>query len=103
MALTWGLLISPVGLLLGWWMTASSNLWTRRQKVIAALAVPIPLATGAGIVVYTVLNFTMEDDSPYVPPWLVALVWIGFLSLFIVPMGLVMYLSRVASMARRQD
>jgi hypothetical protein len=96
-SLTVGLVTGPVGLLLGWWLTATSNFWTIRQKFLAAFAVPIPLAIGAGIIVYTVLNFTMEDDPPYIPPWLVALIWIGFFSLFFVPVGLVVHLSRAAN------
>jgi hypothetical protein len=95
--LTVGLVTGPVGLVLGWWLTATSNFWTIRQKILAAFGVPIPLASGAGIIVYTVFNFTMEDDSPYIPPWLVALIWVGFFSLFIVPVGLVVHLSRAVS------
>jgi hypothetical protein len=94
--LTVGLVTGPVGLVLGWWLTVTSNFWTIRQKILAAFGVPIPLASGAGVSVYTVLNFTMEDDSPYLSPGLVALIWIGFLSLFVVPAGLVVHLSRAA-------
>ena len=95
-ALTFGLATGPVGLAVGWWLVATSTLWTVRQKVLAALAVPAPLATGLGIVVYTVLNFTMEDDVGYAPPWEVAIVWIGFLSLFVVPFVLAFHLAKAA-------
>lgn len=100
-ALTFGLVTGPIGLIAGWWLTSTSNLWSRPQKIVAALAVPLPLSAGAGIIIYTLRNFTMEDDAGYVPPWEVALVWTGFLSLFIVPVGLAIYLSRAADKASR--
>lgn len=100
MALTWGLVTGPIGLLMGWRLTATSTLWSVRQKIVASLAVPLPLLVGAGIIIHTVWTFRMEDDSGYAPPWEVALVWTGFLSLFIVPVGLTVYLSRAANKGR---
>lgn len=62
-----------------------------------ALAVPIPLAAGLGIIIYTIRNVSMGDnDAQYVTPWEVALIWVGFLGLFILLAVLVFSLSQAA-------
>lgn len=91
----------PLGLGLGWWLVATSRLWTARQKLLTAVAVPIPLATGVGIIVHIVLTFDI-DSGGYISGWQLALFWIGFLSLFFVPAGLVIHLSRAATRQRGQ-
>lgn len=97
-----GYLFALPGLGLGVVLTSRSKLWTEQQKRLVAA---IPLLSGAGlaIVAYTFTHFTMEGDSDYAPPWEVALVWAGFLSLFIVPSAIAIYLNRAARRAAQAD
>lgn len=95
--LTVGLFLGPVGVGAGWVLTFSSRRWTLTQKALAAVAVPVPLVAAAIIVVRAVRNFSMEDQNgSYASPSQVAMAWIGFLGLVVVPALLVAHLERAA-------
>jgi hypothetical protein len=94
-----GFLLGLPALISGLFLASRSRLWSRQQKVLFA-AIPVLFGTGLIIAGYAVTHFSMEDeDATYWPPWQVAAVWIGFLSLFLAPAVLAAHLNTAARRA----